>query len=72
MRYTNFRKQGIFVGSGAVEDGCHPLVAQRMTLSTMRWSLRGAAIVSLRCQESKGDVRWDRIRKSLHVQTKAA
>ncbi|HVD03131.1 MAG TPA: hypothetical protein VNF75_03220 [Candidatus Dormibacteraeota bacterium] len=63
----------LLVGSGAVEAGCRAMVAQRMKLSGMRWSLRGAAaIVSLRCQESNGDARWDQIWKSLHFQTEAA
>lgn len=57
MRYAQFRELGLFVGSGAVEAGCRAVVAQRLKLSGMRWTVRGAsAIVSLRCQEARA--RW--------------
>ena len=50
MRYAHFRELGIFVASGAVEAGCKAVVAQRLKLSGMRWSVRGAAaIITLRC-----------------------
>jgi len=50
MRYNEFRKQGLFVGSGVMEAGCKTIVAQRMKHSGMEWSVRGAnAIISLRC-----------------------
>lgn len=60
MRYAEFRQQGLFVGSGAIEAGCRTVVAQRLKLSGMRWSTRGAsAILGLRCEEASG--RWDNI-----------
>ena len=43
MRYAHFRELGIFVASGAVEAGCRAVVAQRLKLSGMRWSVRSAA-----------------------------
>lgn len=50
MRYNEFRKQGLFVGSGVIEAGCKSVVASRMKQSGMEWSVRGAnAIISLRC-----------------------
>jgi hypothetical protein len=50
MRYADFRKQGLFVGSGVVEAACKTIVAQRLKQSGMEWSVRGAnAIISLRC-----------------------
>jgi hypothetical protein len=65
MRYAHFRGLGLFVGSGAVEAGCRAVVAQRLKLSGMRWSVRGATgIVSLRCQHASG--RWDDIWNRLH------
>lgn len=71
MRYARFRALGLFVGSGAVEAGCRAVVAQRLKLSGMRWSVRGAsAIVSLRCQEASG--RWDEVWTWLHTQTSVA
>ncbi len=71
MRYAHFREQGIFVGSGAVEAGCKAVLAQRLKLSGMRWSVRGAAaIVTLRCQHPSG--RWDEIWQWLPSQTTVA
>ena len=71
MRYAQFRALGLFVGSGAVEAGCRAVVAQRLTLSGMRWTVRGAAaIVSLRCQAASG--RWEEVWTWLHTQTSAA
>jgi len=71
MRYAHFRELGLFIGSGAVEAGCRAVVAQRLKLSGMRWTGRGAsAIVSLRCQAASG--RWEEIWTRLHTQTHAA
>ena len=42
MRYNQFRKQGLFVGSGVMEAGCKSLIGQRMKQSGMEWSVRGA------------------------------
>jgi hypothetical protein len=50
MRYAEFRAQGLFVGSGVIEDGCKTVIGQRMKQSGMGWSLPGAnAIIALRC-----------------------
>jgi hypothetical protein len=50
MRYTEFRAQGLFVGSGVVEAGCKTIIGQRLKQSGMEWSVRGAnAILALRC-----------------------
>ena len=50
MRYDRFRKQGLFIGSGVVEAGCKSLIGQRLKLSGMHWTVRGAnAIIALRC-----------------------
>jgi hypothetical protein len=71
MRYARFRGLGLFVGSGAVEAGCRAVVAQRLKLSGMRWTVRGAsAIVSLRCEGAGG--RWEDVWRRLHCQTTAA
>ena len=60
MRYAQFRQQGLFVGSGAIEAGCRSIVAQRLKQSGMRWTVRGAsAILGLRCEEASG--RWNEI-----------
>lgn len=58
MRYAQFRRQGLFVGSGVIEAGCKTIVGQRLKQSGMRWSLRGAnAIIALRCAQLSG--RWE-------------
>jgi hypothetical protein len=54
MRYPQFRKQGLFVGSGVIEAGCK-LVLGRLKQSGMFWTVRGAnAIVALRCCQLSG------------------
>jgi hypothetical protein len=71
MRYAAFRAAGHFVGSGAVEAGCRAVIGQRLKLSGMRWSVRGATgIIALRCHEASG--RWDDIWSCIHNQTSAA
>jgi hypothetical protein len=71
MRYAAFRAAGHFVGSGAVEAGCKAVIGQRLKLSGMRWSVRGATgIIALRCHEASG--RWEHIWPRLHTQTLAA
>ncbi len=55
MRYKEFHKQGLFVGSGVMEAGCKSLIGQRMRQSGMEWSVRGAnAIFALRCVIKSG------------------
>jgi len=55
MRYARFRELGMFVGSGAVEAGCKAIIGQRLKLSGMRWSERGAdAIAALHCHDASG------------------
>lgn len=50
MRYDQYRKKGIFVGSGVIEAGCRSLIGQRLKQSGMHWSVRGAnSIITLRC-----------------------
>ncbi len=58
MRYADFRKQGLFVGSGVMEAGCKTIVGQRLKQSGMRWTVQGAnAIIALRCTQISG--RWE-------------
>lgn len=50
MRYSKFREEGLFVGSGVVEAGCKTIVGKRLKQSGMEWSVPGAnSILSLRC-----------------------
>jgi hypothetical protein len=58
MRYSNFRAQGLFIGSGVIEAGCKTIIGRRLKQSGMRWTVRGAnAIIALRCCELSG--RWE-------------
>ena len=51
MVYPTFRRQGLPIGSGAVESSATYLVQQRLKRAGMRWSEAGAhAILQLRCQ----------------------
>jgi hypothetical protein len=55
MRYSAFRAQGLFVGSGVVEAGCKTVIGSRCKQSGMEWSVRGAnAIISLRSMMMSG------------------
>jgi len=50
MRYSDFRRQGLFIGSGVVEAGCRTVIGQRLKQSGMHWTVRGANnIIALRC-----------------------
>jgi hypothetical protein len=50
MRYDEFRKQGLFVGSGVLEAGCKTVIGQRLKQSGMHWTVKGAnSIIALRC-----------------------
>ena len=55
MRYDEFRKRGLFIGSGVVEAGCKTVMGRRLKQSGMRWTVRGAnAIIALRCCQLSG------------------
>jgi len=50
MRYPDFRRQHLFVGSGVIEAGCKTVIGSRLKQSGMFWTVRGAnAIIALRC-----------------------
>jgi hypothetical protein len=62
MRYDEFRKKGLFIGSGVVEAGCKCLIGGRLKQSGMHWSVRGAnAIIALRCciQSERFEGYWE-------------
>jgi len=67
MRYGEFRRQGLFIGSGVVESSCRTIVGKRLKQPGMFWSLAGAnAILALRCcilSNRFDDFREDRARK---------
>lgn len=50
MRYPEFRRQHLFVGSGVIEAGCKSVIGARLKQSGMFWTVSGAnAIIALRC-----------------------
>jgi len=50
MRYPEFRRQHLFVGSGVIEAGCKTVIGSRLKRSGMFWTVWGAnAILALRC-----------------------
>jgi hypothetical protein len=58
MRYAQFRREGLFIGSGVVEAGCKTIIGHRLKQSGMRWTVRGANdIIALRCSQLSG--RWE-------------
>jgi hypothetical protein len=62
MRYAEFRRQGLIVGSGVAEAGCKTIFGQRLKLSGMHWTVRGAnAIIAMRCCQLSGhwEEFWD-------------
>ena len=55
MRYPEFRRQNLFVGSGVIEAGCKTVIGARLKQSGMFWTVRGAnAILALRCCRLSG------------------
>ena len=62
MQYDQFRNQGFFIGSGAIESANKYIVADRLKRTGMRWTLQHAnAIIWLRCKyfEDQWDHFWD-------------
>jgi hypothetical protein len=52
MRYPEFRRQHLFVGSGVIEAGCKTVIGSRLKQSGMFWTVDNAnAIIALRCCE---------------------
>jgi len=55
MRYPQFRKQHLFVGSGVIEAGCKSVIGSRLKQSGMFWTVAGAnSILALRCCHLNG------------------
>ncbi len=70
MQYQDFRKQGLFVGSGVIEAGCKTIIGHRFKQSGMQWTVRGAnSIIALRCcqQSSRWAEFWEIRSTSTHI-----
>ena len=62
MRYAEYKKMGLFIGSGVIEAGCKNVIGKRLKQSGMRWSVRGANdIIALRCSilSDRFDEYWE-------------
>ncbi len=58
LRYAEYRRQGIPLGSGVTEAGCKTVFTQRLKLSGMRWQRTGAQLIlNLRVLQLSGV--WD-------------
>jgi hypothetical protein len=56
MRYARFKKQGLWIGSGAVEGACKNLVEARAAQSGMRWTIDGLdPVIALRALNRSDD-----------------
>lgn len=55
MRYPEFRRQHLFVGSGVIEAGCKTVIGSRLKQSGMHWTVIHAnSIIALRCSQLNG------------------
>lgn len=58
MRYAEFLRRGLPIGSGPVEAGCKTIATARLKRSGMRWSHEGGQnVLNLRCHLKSN--RWD-------------
>ena len=67
MRYGTYRKQGLFIGSGAVESACKHLVQQRFKGAGMRWSNDGFKhLMAIRTawKNNRFDKHWSQYKKA--------
>jgi len=56
MQYADFKRQGLFIGSGVIEVDCKNVIGKRLKQSGMHWTVRGAnAIIALRCAILSGE-----------------
>ena len=71
MRYDQFLREGLFIGSGVIEAGRKTVVGNRAKRSGMQWSVPGVQnILDLRCTLLSG--RMDQFLKHALAQRRAA
>jgi hypothetical protein len=73
MKYDEYLAQGYPIGSGVIEGACRNLVKDRMEMTGMRWSIKGAeAVLQMRSVDVNGlwkkfwDFRVKEMGKILH------
>lgn len=67
MRYAEFRKRGLPIGSGPVEAACKSIVKCRLCRSGMRWStVGGQCILNLRtyAKSNRWELFWKQYKKA--------
>jgi hypothetical protein len=75
MLYKTYRDQGLFYGSGVVEDGCKSVIGQRLKESGMFWTQAGAtSVLNLRLalKGNRWDECWNRLHHSDYLKIKLA
>ena len=71
MRYADFRKRGLPIGSGVVEAACKCIVNARLKRSGMRWTRGGGQnVLNLRVRVQSGE--WGAFWNEYQYQRKAA
>jgi hypothetical protein len=71
MRYDEYRRLGIPLGSGVTEAGCKTVYTQRLKLSGMRWTKKGAQHI-LQLRVLRLSCVWDQaFRRVLRAMTQA-
>lgn len=66
MQYGSYKKQGLEIGSGAIESAHRVIIQQRAKLSGQRWSIEGAqSILSLRAAYHGGS--WKELIQLLKI-----
>ena len=71
MRYDQFLREGLFIGSGVIEAGCKTVVGTRAKRSGMQWSVPGVQnVLDLRCTLLSG--RMDQFLRDSLEQRRAA
>ncbi|WP_431733803.1 hypothetical protein [Chondrinema litorale] len=60
MYYGTLRKNGVFIGSGAIESAHRNVIQKRMKLSGQRWSIKGARAM-LQLRVTKNRAKWDTV-----------
>ena len=67
MRYAEFVRKGLPIGTGVTEAACKTLVTQRMKRSGMRWTISGGqGVLTLRSllQSNRWDSGWTLLKES--------
>ena len=60
MYYGTLQKNGVFIGSGAIESAHRNVIQKRMKLSGQRWSIKGARAM-LQLRVTKNSAKWDKV-----------